>query len=251
MRMEMRWLMKIDLPVRGRHESSSEYIYRVLKASIISLRLPPGSNISEKEIADWLSVSRTPVREAFIKLTQETLLDVLPQKGTYVSLIDADQVEESKFLRENIEKEVMKLACGGQFPSEGLRLLEANVRLQERCMQAEDYLRLFELDEAMHGAIFAACRKSRVWSAIQQMNTHYHRVRMLNLAYGQDWPLILEQHRQIVGCIAARDAARGAQAVDVHLNKVIIDLNELRHDFGQYFRQSPPTVAIFRQAAEE
>lgn len=229
--------MKIDLLERVRNESSAEYTFRVLKASIINLRLPPGCTISEQEIADLLKVSRTPVREAFIKLTQETLLEVLPQKGTYVSLIDPDQVEESKFLRESLEKEVVKTACNGSFPPEALRLLRRHIALQDKCMQAKDYLQLFALDESMHGAIFTACNKGRIWGAIQQMNTHYNRVRMLNLTYGYDWPLIIEQHRLIVRAIADGDAARAEEAVDVHLNKVIIDLKELQHDFGHYFKR--------------
>lgn len=232
----MGWKMRIDLLERVRGESIAEYVFRVLKASIINLRLPPGCNISEKEIADLLQVSRTPVREAFIKLSQETLLDVLPQKGTYVSLIDPAQVEESKFLRESLEKEVVRAACGNSFPPDGLRLLRRHIGLQEKCMQAKDYLQLFALDESMHGAIFTACSKGRIWGAIQQMNTHYNRVRMLNLTYGYDWPLILEQHKLIVRAIADGDAALGEAAVDVHLNKVIIDLKELQQDFGHYFR---------------
>jgi DNA-binding GntR family transcriptional regulator len=229
--------MKIDLLERVRGESSADYIFRVLKASIINLRLPPGCNISEQEIADLLQVSRTPVREAFIKLTQEMLLDVLPQRGTYVSLIDPEQVEESKFLRESLEKEVLKLACGGTFPPEGLELLRQHIGLQEKCMREKDFLQLFALDESMHGAIFAALNKGRIWGAIQQMNSHYNRVRMLNLFYGYNWPLIVEQHRLLVQAIAAGDAAAGEAVLDVHLNKVIIDLRELQQDFSHYFKK--------------
>lgn len=230
--------MKFVLPERDRGESNAEYTFRVLKASIINLRLSPGCALSEKEIAELLKVSRTPVREAFIKLSQETLLDVLPQRGTYVSLIDPEQVEESKFLRESLEKEVMKTACNGSFSREGLRFLRQSLALQEESMEAKDYLQLFALDEALHGAIFAACGKGRIWKAIQQMNTHYDRVRILNLTYGYDWPLILEQHRLLVRSIAEGDTALGQEAIDVHLNKVIIDLRELKREFGHYFRQS-------------
>ena len=86
-------------------ESTREFVYRFLNANIMHLRMPPGTSLTEQDIATLLSVSRTPVREAFIQLSHEHLLDILPQKGTYVSLIDLDSVEESKFMRETLEIE--------------------------------------------------------------------------------------------------------------------------------------------------
>jgi len=133
---------------RLNQESVREYVYRLLKTNITNLTLPPGQNISEKEIADLLNVSRTPVREAFIKLAQEHLLDIVPQKGTYVSLIDTDQVEESKFARETLEKEVIQQACV-DFPKEELFQLQSYIALQELCVKEENYLQFFELDEKM------------------------------------------------------------------------------------------------------
>lgn len=139
-------------------ESIREYVYRFLKLNIIHLNLPPGQNISEQDVATQLQVSRTPVREAFIKLAQENLLDIIPQKGTYVSLIDTEQVEESKFVRETLEKEIIQHACT-QFPAEELFQLQSSLALQELCISEKNYLRFFELDEAMHGIIFKGAKK--------------------------------------------------------------------------------------------
>jgi GntR family transcriptional regulator, rspAB operon transcriptional repressor len=219
---------------RLNQESAREYVYRLLKLNIINLDLPPGQSISEQDIADQLNVSRTPVREAFIKLSQENLLDILPQKGTYVSLIDTDQVEESKFARETLEREVVQQACIA-FPSEELFQLQSYVALQELCINEKNYHKFFELDECMHGTIFKGCKKMRTWSMLRQMNAHYNRVRMLNLAVGFEWEQLIHQHKELVRAIREKNGALAKQTIDMHLNKVVVDLECLRKEYGHYF----------------
>ncbi len=91
------------------NQSVGEYVYNTIKKNIINLNIKPGDRISEKEIADMLNLSRTPVREAFIKLSKEGVVNVLPQRGTYISRIDLKQVEEARFIRASLEKAVMGL----------------------------------------------------------------------------------------------------------------------------------------------
>ncbi len=228
--------MEVSIIERNSRESTREYVYRFLKFNIMELRLIPGSALSEKDIAQLLNVSRTPVREAFIQLSQEYLLDILPQKGTYVSLIDIDSVEESKFLRETIEKAVMAMACV-EFPSDKLFELQSNIALQELCFKEKNYLRFYELDEEMHKIIFVGCKKARIWSMIQQMNTHYNRVRMLNMAGGYDVSPVLKQHKEILLAIKDKDVELGMKTIDLHLNKVKFDIEDLRRDYKEYFKQ--------------
>lgn len=102
---------------------TSKKLYQILKEEIIKLHLEPGLNISEKGISEKFNISRTPVREAFLLLSQDGLLDIYPQKGTFVSLIDLDAVEEARFLRECVERAVVKLACK-KFPQEKMFFLK-------------------------------------------------------------------------------------------------------------------------------
>ena len=78
-------------------ENNSQYAYRVLKDNIMNLTLSPGQVINENELVDILKISRTPIREAIFKLKDEALIDVYPQKASFVSLIDLNRVEEAFF----------------------------------------------------------------------------------------------------------------------------------------------------------
>src|SRR5665648_34692 len=219
---------------RAPQESAREYVYRLLKLNIINLTLPPGQSISEQDIAEQLNVSRTPVREAFIKLSQENILVIIPQKGTYVSLIDIDQVEESKFARELLEREVIKQASTA-FPDEEMFQLQSYVAQQELCIIEKNYHKFFELDEKMHGTIFKVCKKARIWSMLQQMNAHYNRARMLNLSVGFDWDQLIHHHKELLRAIREKDQDLARLTIDRHLNKVIVDLEYMRAEYGHYF----------------
>jgi len=226
-------LINID---RSPHESTRSHVYRVMKTNIMTLQLPPGASLSEQEIATTLSVSRTPVREAFIHLAQEHLLEIVPQRGTSVSLIDLNSVEESKFLRETLEKSIIRLACK-EFPADKLFDLQSFISVQELCLPGNNYLKFYELDELLHRTIFDGCNKGRIWGLIQQLGTHYNRVRLLNLSSGQDLGQLLEHHKNLVRAIQTRDAALGSRTITLHLNKVQIDILNLVQEHASYFKQ--------------
>ena len=103
--------MKLEISEKKKYESIREYALRIMNKNLLNMNLAPGMALSEQEIANELEISRTPVREAFIRLAHDNLLDILPQKGTYVAKIDLGQVAESIFLRETMEHAIMQAAC--------------------------------------------------------------------------------------------------------------------------------------------
>lgn len=117
-------------------ETAREYALRVLKENIISLELAPGSMVSENELSSELGLSRTPVREALIDLSKTQIVDVLPQRGSRISLIDYNYVEESRFLRSVLESAVVELICESEIPMD-LTNLEHNLKLQQFYLENE------------------------------------------------------------------------------------------------------------------
>lgn len=228
--------MNFNISDKLPQESIGEYAYRLLSSNILSLNLVPGTALSEKDIAELLQISRTPVREAFIRLAQENLLDILPQKGTYVAKIDLEQVAESRFLRATMENAIIKLVCH-EFTRESLLQVQACLDLQELCVNREDYMKFFELDDTMHGLIFKACHKERIWKMIKQMSLNYNRVRMLTLTKGYyELPKLFEQHQQIVEAIIQKDQGLGERIIGMHINKVITDIEDLKQAYKGYFK---------------
>lgn len=215
--------------------SAGHMVYHRLKQQIVSLELPPGTSLSEKETSLTFEVSRTPVRESFVRLAQEGLVLVLPQRGTRVSLIDPELVEEARFMREQLEKAVVRLACEA-FPEDRLAGLENNLAQQREAIRQQDSKQMFELDEEFHRILFAGCRKSGTWEVIQQMNAHFNRTRVLWLWTDPHWELLYEQHRQMFLAIKTQDADQAERIMMEHMRLSIANLPVLKERYPEYFK---------------
>lgn len=222
------------MPVKKGTGSTRDFSYQILKTKILNLELKPGTKISEKEIADELSVSRTPVREAFMMLAQEDLLDVIPQIGTIVSKINLEYVEEGRFIREKIEKEIVALACE-LFPDEYKNKLEKNIALQELCAKHNNHHELFELDEEFHQLIFKGCRKERTWRMLELLNSHFNRLRLLRLTSNSNWEIIIYQHKKVFQFITESKKKEAMEIMEQHLRLVVIEQNDLKVKYPEYF----------------
>lgn len=226
--------MQMDLPDILPSESVKDYAYRVLHGNIIDIQLKPGQAITEKSMAEILKISRTPVREAFARLLQENLLDIYPQRGTFVSLIDLRRVEESKFMRLSLEKSVMERACA-DFPSDALYRLEENLNRQEFCHSHRMEQQSFDLDNQLHRIIFCGCGFDHIWDMIRMMSADYDRVRTLKLTRLCDGD-ILEDHRALVKAIREKDPVPGLRVMEKHIMQLDEDKAILREQFPMYFR---------------
>lgn len=214
--------------------SIREHVYTAIKTQILKLELEPGRKISDKEIGEILQVSRTPVREAFQKLAQEELLEIYPQRGTFVSRINLEQVEEARFMRENIERGIVRLACE-HYPDDYFIQLETNIAMQKLFDAKKNFTRLYELDDQFHQILFDGCQKSRIWVILQQMNTHFKRLRALRTSSGMEWDFIIHQHEQIFNLLKRRDASSVEKVITEHLQLVVIEKRVLKEKYPNYF----------------
>ena len=212
-----------------------DYVYEVIKKNIINLNMAPGNRVSEKEISDLLNVSRTPVREAFIKLSKEGLLYILPQRGTYISYIDLGIVEDARFIRESLEKSVLKIATE-KFPEELLEVLQENINTQKRLVKQKLFFEFLLMDEEFHKTIFMGCNKGRTWSFIEQINSEYKRVRMLTFIGDFNWKNVIGQHAQILESIRNHDEQMAQEIINTHIKKLMFEQVELKAKYPQYFK---------------
>ena len=231
--------MDLEIPQKEAQQSVKQWAYTLLKTNIIQLRLKPGSTVSEAEIADILHTSRTPVREAFIRLVEDGLLEIYPQRGSFVSLIDVEQAEEACFVRRVLGKVVIEEACRA-FPEFCLFEIFANLDMQKFCQKEHNHEKLFQLDDEFHRIIYRGCEKERVWLHIKKMNYNFDRLRIIRLSTGFAWDSIIVQHEQIARLIREKDPTQVDQIVDAHLPKALIEECAPQHSgfFKQNIRES-------------
>ena len=226
--------MEIQIIAPLQRESTRDYVYRFLKVNIMNLALPPGTALSEQDIANRLKVSRTPVREAFIHLSKETLLDIIPQKGTYVSLINLNSVDEAIFFRETLDIAIIKLACE-TFSSEQLVEMQSSLYLQELCISEKNYAKFFGINESFHKCIYVGCKKINIWELSGQIHAHSNRARMLlNMDGRFNFSLVLLHHKDLLRAITEKNIDLGIETTYRHLNMIKIDTKELLKEYAHY-----------------
>jgi DNA-binding GntR family transcriptional regulator len=214
-------------------EPINQQIYRQLRKDIVECCIPPGTLLSEKDIAARFAVSRQPVREAFIKLAEVGLVQVLPQRGTLVLRISAQRVAQARFIRQAVECAVARRAAQTITPQQIL-LLENNLHSQEWAAQNQQMREFFCLDDDFHRLLsdIADCPLS--WMVIESIKATMDRVRFLSLEQVSPPQGLITQHFAIFNCIKARDADAAELAMREHLQALIYTITpiaELKSDW--------------------
>ncbi|MFA6506307.1 MAG: GntR family transcriptional regulator [Treponemataceae bacterium] len=211
-------------------------VYFSLRKNIVNLNLKPGESLNVKNIAEKLNVSRTPVRDAFITLEKEGLVDVFPQKGTSVSKIDLKRVDEEKFIRESLEEKAIALFMRGRTPALVSRLW-SNLALQRECEGGGDFLRFLDLDDEFHGSIFLSAGKEMSWNIVRNMSGHYRRVRLMSLWGRGNLSRVLGQHEALLKSIESDDLNSVILNLRDHITEIVGDESSLISAYPDYFKQ--------------
>lgn len=224
----------IGIDINNSRYSVTENIYYILKNNIINWNLKPGQRISEKEMSDILNVSRTPVRESFITLSKEGLLEILPQRGTFISRVDLGEVEEGMFIRKNLEIPVIQQAIH-EFPKKYINTLEDLLDKQAESISEDNCKEFIKYDEKFHRIIFKGCNKEKTWEVIQAANTQYNRVRMLTLIDINKSEILVQEHKDILSAIKNKDMLLGEKMIKEHLEKLYVEKKILKSKYPEYF----------------
>ena len=219
---------------RRERTTNASVIYRDLQRQIVTMALKPGTALGEQMLGQRYGVSRTPVREAIIRLSEERLVDVMPQQGTFVSRLDIALIPEAVVIRKALEGATVRAAS--QVASESdVAGLDEIIAEQKFHRDRNAVERFMATDEAFHEAIARIAGLPGVWSYLKPAKVHIDRARWLTLPFlGRTTPVVAE-HEQIRDAIAAHDEAAAVAAMSHHLEAVIPDVASLRTQFSDYF----------------
>jgi DNA-binding GntR family transcriptional regulator len=214
-----------DLSGQG---SLVDQVYERLRKLIVDLSLPPESALVEQEVARALEVSKTPVREAIIRLSRESLVEVVPKSGSYVTAVSLDRYLESFFVRTQLEVGCIKLlAKRGVGLAEQVRL-QGVLAEQKDALEKEDSARFFLLDEALHSCLFELAGLPGAWKIMNGAKAELDRIRHLKRLFGYRRPkLVLDEHAAMVNAVIDRDPVRAEAAILANIGDVESEMSSL------------------------
>ncbi len=229
-----------------RRRSIADQVYDELRRMIVQFELKPGDILSEKATATLFEVSRTPVREALMRLAEHGLVTVAPQFGTFVAAIDPDEVRQAQFMREQLEVAIALRLCG----VEGLDLSPARRLVTQQCaiLPTGDFAGFTALDDAMHAWLFHTAGMDRLWTTIHARKAHLDRIRFLHVPEPGKSALVTEQHSGILDAIGAGDPGQTEQRVRQHVAGALIYLEKLMEERPALFE--PPRFSRSRAGTE-
>jgi GntR family transcriptional regulator, rspAB operon transcriptional repressor len=219
---------------RPRTATASSKIYSDLRTELVSLQRRPGEVISEAEIALSYGVSRTPVREAILKLSDEGLLEIFPQSGIFVSRIPIAALPEAILIRKSLEATTAQLAAERAAASQIL-VLQAILERQREANAAKDGDAFHRADEMFHATIAEVAGYPGIWTLIQQVKVNVDRYRLLTLPQQGRIARVIVEHEAILSAIAAHDASGARTAMEIHLESLLDNISVTQNINPEFF----------------
>ncbi|QTE31591.1 GntR family transcriptional regulator [Pengzhenrongella sicca] len=196
-----------------------------MRRRVITLVLEPGALLSENELAAELGVSRTPIRDALMLLSQEGLVQIFPRVGTFVSRVDPQHVADAQFLREAVE-----LASLGDVPAapDADAISELRENLAQQRVVDGDLEQFFRLDELFHQGLMRLAGHEGTWPSVVAAKGHLDRARRLGLNEVGTVHVFIEQHTEVLDALLRGGAAEAGPLLRAHLRTVFDDIERVR-----------------------
>ncbi|MBN8866521.1 MAG: GntR family transcriptional regulator [Solirubrobacterales bacterium] len=214
--------------------NTGDRVYAILREAIVTAELEPGRQLSENELAELLGVSRTPVRGALARLREDRLVAIVPQLGSFVTLISRSGVEDAAFVREALECAAIRLAAE-RITESGLEEIQANLAAQERAERELDVESFDLLDETLHRIICQQAGHEVAWALSRRANGHLDRVRRLSLPDSSYLTEMVSEHKSLVAAVAEGDPDRAETELRRHLRMVLSSVDQIRVRHPEYF----------------
>ncbi len=228
--------MSLSSPLRTleplNRPSVADTVFDELHSQILLLELPPGTKMSEVEVAKALGVSRQPVRDAFYRLSKLGFLSIRPQRATLVSQISSTAVLQARFVRSAIEAETVRTACR-VLTDDDMAALDVVIEKQRQAVEARDPVSFHGYDDQFHKEICERSGLGFAWDIIRENKAHMDRVRFLSLSFAsQD---AFGDHLEIMDALRARDEVQAVHHMREHLSRIKKQIVRIRADHERYF----------------
>jgi DNA-binding GntR family transcriptional regulator len=218
----------------ARSHTAANLVYRALRDDIVAMRISPGHPINEKAVAFDHGVSRTPVREALLRLAGERLVEIFPQSGTFVTRIPIAALPEAILVRKALEELTARRAAENAGPAQ-IATLRQFIDRQQKLDRRGDRDGFHLADDGFHAAVAEAAGHPGIWRLIEQVKMQVDRYRRLTLPVPGRMGRVVDEHASVVAAIAAGDPQQASAAMATHLDGLSASIADVRDLNPEYF----------------
>lgn len=194
------------------HDTVVEHLRRLIVESV----LPPGTKLNERELCETLGISRTPLREALKVLAAEGLIEIAPNRGASVYRMSPREVWETFEFVSGLEAMAGELACERITPEEVAEIKALHDAMLD-CKKKGDLPGYYNRNQAIHNKITAATRNTVLQQTYLNMNRRLQALRLRSNVVPTKWDQAVDEHRQMIDALDARDGKRLGRILALHL----------------------------------
>lgn len=206
--------------------SLKERAYQILRRMILTGELSGGTQVVEGELAQQLKASRTPIRECVLRLEQEGLLRVVPHKGIFVSEMSLKEIKDLLQLRYCLELFAIREAVS-LIVDDDIAQMTGMIDLQESAFREGDIYEFMELDRRFHLKIYEVIGNDKMLRIMSNLRDQLVACGIRGLRKRERLVQVIDEHREVVRALRARDADAAFKAVMAHLERVKASLVDL------------------------
>lgn len=215
---------------------TSDDIYEDMCKKIEKLEYMPGDSISENDLCSLYGVTRHSIRAALARLKQRRLVDVFPQRGTYVSLIDMAYIRNILYLREAVEQEALARIILKKDKSMLLKTLRDCVYNQKNIDKSKNSSdEFYKYDDMFHKYILIEIGEENVLDLISEHYIHVRRWRNLEVGTTERMESLIGEHEMIIEAIEKGDLSIGRKCMHYHLDTIERYSEKIKDLKSQYF----------------
>ncbi|MEP3280552.1 MAG: GntR family transcriptional regulator [Stappiaceae bacterium] len=230
-----RQIAELQIPKVDVRKPAGEQIFQAIKQAILRMDLSPGCIISESEIGAKFGSSRTPVREALMRLREAGLVTTLPSRGNFVAKLDSGKIQEARFLREALEMANIRQLIEHELPDTAHEALIDNLNQQHHAVEACDHSLFGKFDDEFHLILAAATGYPRAAKVLEREKMVLDRLRVLSLQKADHLATLYDEHRGLFNAICDRDLFQAFDIAHIHLNSILAVLSDLEERHSEYF----------------
>lgn len=220
---------------KHQRRNNSQEIYNILKERILNLIYKPGYPLSAASISKEFQISRSPAREALLTLASNSLVDIFPQIGTIVSLINLDKVSEERFLRISLEKRAIHEFIK-EFNESTIVTMEKMITLQKTAIEENNIVNLLFWDDSFHRELFTSINKPDCWKLLNEFNSNEYRLRLMALStVSKTMKVIVESHETFLRALKEKNEITALNTSYEHLTRISGEIATLAAKYPEIF----------------
>jgi DNA-binding GntR family transcriptional regulator len=201
---------------RVTRQTSSGAVYEQIRSRILDNAFRPGMQAREQELVDMFGVSRTPIREALVRLQDEGLVEIVPRRGMRVLPVSIEHMQEIYQVLTSLEATAAELVALRKPTAKDLKPLERACVAMDRALAKDNLDAWAAADEAFHLHVLKLCGNASLEQIVRKYWDRIHRARCITLKLGPKPHASAEEHREIVAAMARGDAQQAHQLFRQH-----------------------------------